>query len=108
MAWRTAQREEGGVHGIVNVVGDHASFHLAHNAPLTADIAGMARTVSHWVEAAPDAAALAEAATQAVEQARIGTGRIATLIAPADATCPPEGSRSARRRRRRPARGTRC
>jgi len=72
--------------GIVNVVGDHASFHLAHNAPLTADIAGMARTVSHWVEAAPDAAALAEAATQAVEQARIGTGRIATLIAPADAT----------------------
>lgn len=72
--------------GVVNVVGDHASFHLAYNAPLTSDIAGMARTVSHWVQAAPDAAALAEAATQAVEQARIGTGRVATLIAPADAT----------------------
>lgn len=72
--------------GVVNIVGDHASFHLAHNAPLTADITGMARTVSHWVEAAPDAAALADAATRAVEQARIGTGRVATLIAPADAT----------------------
>lgn len=71
--------------GIVNVVGEHASFHIAYNAPLTADIEGMARTVSHAVITAQDAAALGDAATMALEAAREGSGRIATVIVPADA-----------------------
>ena len=39
--------------GIVNIVGEHATYHLKHDAPLTADIAGIARPVSHWVHTAP-------------------------------------------------------
>ena len=35
--------------GIVNIVGEHASYHIRCNAPLTADIEGLARPVSHWV-----------------------------------------------------------
>ena len=31
------------------MVGDHASAHLQHDAPLTSDIAGLARPLSHWV-----------------------------------------------------------
>ena len=38
--------------GIVNIVGEHASTHLRHDAPLTADIEGLARPMSHWVRTA--------------------------------------------------------
>ncbi len=45
--------------GIVNVVGDHATAHLALDAPLTSDIAGIARPMSHWVQRTPTADAVA-------------------------------------------------
>ena len=38
--------------GIVNIVGEHATYHLKHDAPLTADIEGVARPMSHWVKTA--------------------------------------------------------
>src|SRR4030095_2390040 len=31
--------------GIVNIVGEHASYHIGYNAPLTSDIEGLARRV---------------------------------------------------------------
>src|SRR5881409_4155211 len=34
---------------VVNLIGDHASWHLAADAPLTSDIASLARPVSGWV-----------------------------------------------------------
>src|SRR6188474_1932092 len=34
---------------IVNIVGDHATYHRPYDAPLTADTEGLARTVSSWV-----------------------------------------------------------
>src|SRR5512145_1058540 len=34
---------------MINVVGDHASWHLANDAPLTSDIEGLARPMSHLV-----------------------------------------------------------
>ena len=34
---------------IVNLIGDHASWHLAADAPLTSDIESLARPVSGWV-----------------------------------------------------------
>ena len=34
---------------VVNVVGDHATYHLRHDAPLTSDIEGLAWPMSHWV-----------------------------------------------------------
>jgi acetolactate synthase I/II/III large subunit len=70
--------------GIVNIVGEHATYHLQHNAPLTADIAGIARPVSDWVETAADAKTLARQCARAIHAARTPPGAIATLIAPAD------------------------
>jgi len=44
---------------VVNVIGDHATWHLAADAPLTSDIESLARPVSTWVHksASPDAIA---------------------------------------------------
>ena len=35
--------------GIVNIIGDHATYHVEYDAPLTADIEGIAKPVSNWV-----------------------------------------------------------
>ena len=33
---------------MVNVVGDHATYHVQYDAPLTSDVEGVARPMSHW------------------------------------------------------------
>src|SRR5712664_3241238 len=43
---------------IVNIVGDHATYHLQHDAPLTSDIEGLARAVSAWVRTTQNAASV--------------------------------------------------
>jgi len=45
---------------VINVVGDHATYHRQYDTPLNADLEGMARPVSHWLESARTPAALAE------------------------------------------------
>lgn len=70
--------------GVINIVGEHATHHLKHDAPLTADIAGIARPVSHWVHTAASARSLAGDCALAIQKARDAPGQIATLIAPAD------------------------
>jgi acetolactate synthase-1/2/3 large subunit len=70
--------------GIVNIVGEHATYHLKHDAPLTADIAGVARPMSHWVHTAASSRSLASDCAHAIREARRAPGQIATLIAPAD------------------------
>ena len=67
---------------LINIVGDHASYHLKLDAPLTADIEGIAGPVSHWYRSSEDAARIADDALEAV-QATAG-GRTATLVLPAD------------------------
>ncbi len=69
---------------IVNIVGDHATYHLHHDAPLTSDLAGIARPVSSWYKSAMTAQSLPDLAAEAVAQAMIYPGRIATLAVPAD------------------------
>src|SRR5690348_8107323 len=71
--------------GIVNIVGQHATYHLRHDAPLTSDIEGIARPVSAWVRTSPDAHSLAGDGAAAIAAARQPPGQIATLILPADA-----------------------
>src|SRR5216683_4998625 len=51
---------------IVNVVGDHATYHKRYDAPLESDVEGYARVVSQWVRASKSAAALANDAADAV------------------------------------------
>ncbi len=69
---------------IVSIVGDHATYHRPHDAPLTADTEGLARTVSHWVRTSVSAADVAADAAAAVQAARTPPGGIATLVLPAD------------------------
>jgi acetolactate synthase I/II/III large subunit len=35
---------------MVNIIGDHATYHLPFDAPLTSDIEGLAKPMSHWVK----------------------------------------------------------
>jgi acetolactate synthase-1/2/3 large subunit len=69
---------------LVNVVGDHATYHLQYDAPLTSDIVGFARPVSSWIHASKSAHEVASDAARAVQAARSAPGGIATLILPAD------------------------
>lgn len=70
--------------GIVNIVGDQATFHRPFDAPLTADTTGMAQTVSQWVRTSVDSANLGRDAAEAVAAAQVSPGQVATLILPAD------------------------
>ncbi|HEY1562054.1 MAG TPA: acetolactate synthase large subunit [Caulobacteraceae bacterium] len=70
---------------IVNVVGDHATYHAHYDAPLTSDVAGLARPVSAWVRSVESAGQTAAAGALAVAAALAPPGQIATLILPADA-----------------------
>lgn len=80
--------------GIVNIVGEHATQHIALDAPLTSDIAGIARPMSHWVHTSTSAADVGADGARAVAEAMAAPGRIATLILPGD-TAWDEGGRVA-------------
>ena len=69
---------------IVNVVGDHATYHLQYDALLTSDIVGFARPVSSWICESKSAQTVAGDAARAVQAARSAPGGVATLILPAD------------------------
>jgi acetolactate synthase-1/2/3 large subunit len=80
---------------MVNLVGDHARRHLAFEAPLTGDVEGTARPVSHSVRRAGDAAAVGQEGALALADARGFPGRIATLVLPADVAWEPAGGAAA-------------
>jgi acetolactate synthase-1/2/3 large subunit len=69
---------------IVNLIGDHATWHLASDAPLTSDIESLARPVSAWVHTCRSSAELASDFATAWAVASTRPGRVATLIAPSD------------------------
>jgi acetolactate synthase-1/2/3 large subunit len=69
---------------LVNIVGDHATYHLQYDAPLTSDVPAHADICSHWARTSKSADDLAAAGAEAVAASLAGAGRIATLIAPAD------------------------
>ena len=69
---------------IINIVGDHATYHREFDAPLTSDVEGAARPFSDWVKTSSSADALAADSAEAYAQATRYPGAIATLIAPAN------------------------
>ena len=69
---------------IVNIVGDHATYHAQYDAPLASDIAGFARRVSGWVHSSTNSRAVASDGARAVQAALQAPGQIATLILPAN------------------------
>lgn len=70
--------------GIVNIIGEHATYHIKHDAPLTSDIEGVARPMSNWVKTSKNASTLASDVAEAIAVSREAPGQIATLIVPAD------------------------
>ncbi|MDB5896984.1 MAG: thiamine pyrophosphate enzyme domain protein TPP-binding, partial [Ramlibacter sp.] len=72
--------------GIVNIVGDQATWHRPFDPPLTADTEGLARTVSAWVRTTTRAGEVGRDAAAAVQAARSFPGQIATLVLPSDAS----------------------
>ena len=69
---------------VVNIVGDHATYHLQYDAPLTSDLEGLAAWTSDWSVVARSSHDLPQLGADAVRAAKAGNGAIATLIAPAD------------------------
>jgi len=71
---------------VLNIVGDHATYHAKYDAPLQTDIASIARGVSAWIRTVRDPESLARDSADAVAAAFGPPGQVATLIVPAD-TC---------------------
>ncbi|NYE24870.1 acetolactate synthase large subunit [Pigmentiphaga litoralis] len=69
---------------IINLIGDHMSWHLAYDAPLTSDIESLARPVSGWVRRITGTADAVAAAAEAVDRSHDNGGQGVTLIFPAD------------------------
>jgi acetolactate synthase-1/2/3 large subunit len=69
---------------IVNIVGDHATYHAQYDAPLASDLAGFARPVSGWLHSSTSPKTVAADGARAVQAAMQPPGQIATLILPAD------------------------
>jgi acetolactate synthase-1/2/3 large subunit len=74
---------------IVNLVGDHASWHLPADAPLTSDIDSLARPVSGWLRTSASAAELAADGAAAITAALAPPGQIATLVVRQDCAWDP-------------------
>ncbi len=71
---------------LVNIVGDHATYHQRYDAPLQSDIASLAHPHSIWVKSAWTADDAPRLAAEAVAASFGPPGGVATLILPADCT----------------------
>jgi acetolactate synthase-1/2/3 large subunit len=69
---------------LVNIVGDHATYHKQYDAPLESDIDAAARTFSGWVDRPARAEDVGKSAAAAVAAACGPPAEVATLILPAD------------------------
>lgn len=69
---------------IVNIIGDHATYHAKYDAPLQSDIVSIAKGVSGWIRSSTDPGSVADDAADAVAAAYGPPGQVATLVLPAD------------------------
>lgn len=76
---------------VVNVVGDHATYHKQYDAQLESDIETVARNVSPWIRWSQAPADVGRDAAEAVAVASGPPGQVATLILPADVSWSPGG-----------------
>ncbi|WP_037361181.1 acetolactate synthase large subunit [Amycolatopsis orientalis] len=71
---------------VVNVIGDHATYHKQYDAPLESDIDAIAGSLEGWVRRSGHTKDVGADAAAAVAAAQDAPGRVATLILPADAS----------------------
>src|ERR1700738_2070655 len=69
---------------VVNIIGDHATYHRGYDAPLPPDIEGAARPFCGWVRTSPDARSVAKDGAEAIAAAMTPPGKGAALILPGD------------------------
>src|SRR5437879_419018 len=69
---------------IVNIVGQHATYHLRHDTPLASDIEAIARPYSNWLRTSSAVSEIGYDAAEATVAPPTAPGQIATLIIPAD------------------------
>lgn len=69
---------------IVNIVGDHATHHVAYDAPLACDVASLSRPVSNWVDTPTSPEELVRLTQQAIVESMRLPGGVSTLIMPSD------------------------
>ncbi len=69
---------------MINLVGDHATFHRKHDAPLQSDIHSVAKPVSDWIGDPVSGEDAIHKTRQAFEVAMRPNGGMSTLIVPAD------------------------
>ncbi|HXQ12009.1 MAG TPA: acetolactate synthase large subunit [Caulobacteraceae bacterium] len=74
---------------LVNVIGDHATYHQKYDAPLASDIMSLAKPNSRWVKSAKSADDAADLAAEAVQASFGPPGGPASLILPADCAWSP-------------------
>ena len=82
---------------LLNIVGDHATYHTQYDSPLQSDIETLARNVSTWVRTSVGAESVALDALEAIVAANGPPGQVATLIVPADVSWHPDGIEPRRR-----------
>jgi len=69
---------------MINIIGDHATYHTQYDAQLQSDIETVARNCSTWVRTCAATEQLAADAAEAVAVAAGPPAQISTLILPAD------------------------
>ena len=69
---------------MINIVGDHATYHTQYDAQLQSDIETVAKNISTWIRTTPETGQLAADAAEAVAVAKGPPAQISTLILPAD------------------------
>jgi acetolactate synthase-1/2/3 large subunit len=69
---------------IINMVGEHATYHQHFDAPLTSDTVGVARPMSDWIRETRSQRDLAQAGAESFSVAQSYPGKVATVIVPAD------------------------
>ena len=74
---------------VLAVIGDHPSWHLENDAPLTSDIESLAWPVSKWVRRVRSAKSLPADAAEGIAAARALRAGVATLIVPGECAWDP-------------------
>lgn len=74
---------------MVNIIGEHATYHIQYDAPLNSDIPSLARPVSGWVKTTQTPDEVSPDTAEAITASQIAPGQIATLILPGDASWNP-------------------
>ncbi|MFT4680693.1 MAG: acetolactate synthase-1/2/3 large subunit [Granulosicoccus sp.] len=69
---------------MVNIVGDHATYHTQYDAQLQSDIETVARNISTWVRTTQETKQIGHDAAEAIRVAQGSPAQISTLILPAD------------------------